>query len=92
MKVCIHTRIPPSTTVIPGTVSVTAIRDRCQDGLFIESQVNNARTARRCCSLCRRSLLPVVFLCGHRDEIEWLDFSPDGKTLASASRDGTVRL
>lgn len=34
---------------------------------------------------------PVTML-GHRDEVYFLTFSSDGETLASASRDGTVRL
>jgi WD40 repeat protein len=39
-----------------------------------------------------RSPQPMALLRGHGGDIEWLDFSPDGKTLASASRDGSVRL
>ena len=29
---------------------------------------------------------------GHTDQIQALDFSPDGQTLASAAHDGTVRV
>jgi WD40 repeat protein len=38
------------------------------------------------------SVEPMSFLQGHRDNILHLAFSPNGSLLASASRDGTVRL
>ena len=31
-------------------------------------------------------------MCGHTLFVRWITFSPDGKTLASASDDGTLRL
>jgi WD40 repeat protein len=34
----------------------------------------------------------IANLAGHEDEIFALEFAPDGRTLGSASRDGTVRL
>ncbi|NEP73637.1 MULTISPECIES: WD40 repeat domain-containing protein [unclassified Okeania] len=34
----------------------------------------------------------VATLEGHKDWVNHLSFSPDGKLLASASGDGTVRL
>jgi serine/threonine protein kinase/WD40 repeat protein len=38
------------------------------------------------------TLVPILVLKGHFADVNGLDFSPDGRRLASASSDGTVRL
>lgn len=42
--------------------------------------------------LQQKRLTPTRFLAGHTDNIQNLALSPDGKTIASASDDGTVKL
>src|SRR5687767_1611722 len=37
-------------------------------------------------------LLELVPQTGHADEVTTLSFSPDGKVLATGSRDGTIKL
>jgi WD40 repeat protein len=46
------------------------------------------------CRRVRQQLLtrPRLHCYGHTDQVEALAFAPDGQTLASGSRDGTVRL
>ncbi|MFN9861558.1 MAG: WD40 repeat domain-containing protein, partial [Pseudanabaena sp.] len=43
-------------------------------------------------NLQKKRLTPIRFLQGHVDSIQNLALSPDGKTIASASDDGTVKF
>ncbi|MEZ6060017.1 MAG: hypothetical protein R3C19_06620 [Planctomycetaceae bacterium] len=43
-------------------------------------------------SMTQRTGAELLRLFGHRDWIEDLAFSPDGRSLVSASRDGTIKV
>src|SRR5579864_6994353 len=55
---------------------------RCRSLLFVLLLVVAGRTAGQECTT----------LTGHDKAVRWLAYSPDGKTLASASMDHTIKL
>jgi WD40 repeat protein/tetratricopeptide (TPR) repeat protein len=73
--------IPAATQVQAVAVSPDSSVLAMEEDDYFTIGVRNLRTG---------ELLPT--LTGHRDELECLAFSPDGRTLASACHDGTVKL
>ncbi|WP_055076893.1 serine/threonine-protein kinase [Pseudanabaena sp. 'Roaring Creek'] len=87
------TRKPTSPILLAASVLIASIVGLSIGTVIKVSAIGNfEEISIQLTSFQQKRLTPIKFLQGHTDAVQSVAVSPDGKTIASASDDGTVKL